>query len=301
MEPLLTIAIPTYNRCTYLERSLYYLKDQVNEASDRVEIIISDNCSNDATSEIVNKYKKQGIAISYIKNETNIGVDRNIVQCYKQAKGKFVWIMGDDDYLIPGVLYQIINLLEKNAAIGVCYINSKWLMRPEDYKPSAVSAINCSIEKDNIAFLNKVHYWLTFLTGNIINKELIAGLNINIEKYIGTNLVQLGWTIPAVLNGTQNIIIEDQLLICHANNSGGYNLIKVFAHNFNGIMNDFIKIGADVRLKTIINNKLLESFFIGFFKNSTAFKDSTFKFLFRMALVYWKYPVFWKKYVFNLK
>jgi hypothetical protein len=43
-RPLLTIAIPTYNRCRYLEELLLCLQPQLVEQP-RVELVISDNAS----------------------------------------------------------------------------------------------------------------------------------------------------------------------------------------------------------------------------------------------------------------
>ena len=52
-EKLLTIAIPTYNGEKTISDMLELLLPQVD---DRVEIIISDNCSTDDTYDIINKY-----------------------------------------------------------------------------------------------------------------------------------------------------------------------------------------------------------------------------------------------------
>jgi abequosyltransferase len=47
-KPLLTIAIPTYNRAGYLKELLSILADQLKDEP-RVELIISDNASPDET------------------------------------------------------------------------------------------------------------------------------------------------------------------------------------------------------------------------------------------------------------
>lgn len=284
-----------------MDRSLYYLREQLKEAGDSVEIIISDNCSSDATAEIVSNYIQQGTSILYIKNETNIGVDKNIVQCYEKAKGNFVWIMGDDDYLVPGALHQILKLLTEHAEAGICYVPGKWMMEPDKHTPPTVSVIKWTRYTDSIEFLNKVHYWITFISGNIVNKGALTELKINNSKFIGTNLVQLGWTIPAIFKTGKNIIIEDELLVCQGNNTGGYNLVKVFAHGFNRIMDDFIKQGYNRKLKAIINTNLLDSFFVYYYNNATVFKMNSITFLYEMGKSFWRYPIFWKKYVLNKK
>ena len=56
-RPLLSITIPTWNRAPILEIALSQLLPQLIEFKDSIELIISDNCSTDNTSEVINKFK----------------------------------------------------------------------------------------------------------------------------------------------------------------------------------------------------------------------------------------------------
>ena len=50
---LLSICIPTYNRCSYLKKTLESIVSQkIFETTDLVEIVISDNCSSDGTADV---------------------------------------------------------------------------------------------------------------------------------------------------------------------------------------------------------------------------------------------------------
>jgi glycosyltransferase involved in cell wall biosynthesis len=76
---LLTIGIPTYNRKYELTRLL----DNVSKELDvfllqKVEILISDNCSNYDVKEILNNIKYEKLYISYYKNKKNLGYAKNI-------------------------------------------------------------------------------------------------------------------------------------------------------------------------------------------------------------------------------
>ena len=86
-DPLLTIAIPTYNRSEILKLSL--LKYQTMSSiflSNNIEILIIDNFSDDSTVEIVKEFKINNPAIKLIMNSSNIGGVRNIIKCFKQNK-----------------------------------------------------------------------------------------------------------------------------------------------------------------------------------------------------------------------
>ena len=95
---LLTIAIPTYNRKNLLKRALDSIIPQLNS---NIELLVSDNASNDGTDKMMtNCY----LMVRYLKNEVNKGSDYNFLQCYKEARGKYVILLGSDDRLASGAL-----------------------------------------------------------------------------------------------------------------------------------------------------------------------------------------------------
>lgn len=57
-QPLLTLCIPTFNRAPFLDILLSKIEKQTGEFVNIrfLELIVSDNCSNDNTSQIVHKY-----------------------------------------------------------------------------------------------------------------------------------------------------------------------------------------------------------------------------------------------------
>ena len=110
-KPLLTIAIPTYNRAWCLKDLLSALADQVKDEP-RIELIISDNASTDETPLLVKDFVAEGHRVRYLRNAENIGSDANFVQCFEQARGKYVWLFSDDDIIIPGALAKILSYCE---------------------------------------------------------------------------------------------------------------------------------------------------------------------------------------------
>ncbi|HBA61031.1 MAG TPA: hypothetical protein DCZ92_09470 [Elusimicrobia bacterium] len=107
--PLLTFAIPTYNGAEYLKGAIDSILNEVlAKKIDDIEILISDNCSRDATGEISEKYQAQypGL-VRYRRNAENAGYDRNVDLAIRAAKGEYVWLIGDDDYLSPDAVSVI--------------------------------------------------------------------------------------------------------------------------------------------------------------------------------------------------
>jgi abequosyltransferase len=293
-QPLLTIAIPTFNRADLLDKCLNAALLQIdNDLKNLIEIIVFDNNSNDHTSDIVTKHIDRGFAINYTKNTENIGADKNIASCYLNAKGRYVWVFSDDDFILPGYLKQIVDLLSNNQ-FGVIYLNSVWYNEVYDGNSATPSLINYMVYDDPNRYVNKVNYWCTFLSGNIINKSL-SNNAVNITDFYDTSLVQLSWILPVIFAGAKNAVINSQVIACKADNTGVYNLFKVFGTNFNAILDRLIeKNVVSKSIKKIINRHLLKSFF-PMFINKQEGKIEKNNALKIMIPIYWNYPAFWSK------
>ena len=80
ISPLLTIAIPTWNRASFLALNLERLSQEGLNTWDLVEVLISDNASTDGTQRVVSEAVAVGMPVRYIRNAENIGSDANIAQ-----------------------------------------------------------------------------------------------------------------------------------------------------------------------------------------------------------------------------
>ncbi|WP_181039128.1 glycosyltransferase family 2 protein, partial [Brachyspira murdochii] len=94
-KPLVSILIPTFNRAMLLKRAV---ESVLKQDYHNIEIIISDNASEDNTTDIVNSFSSE--IIKYIKREKNIGPVLNGIEGYKNVSGKYYMLLCDDDYLV---------------------------------------------------------------------------------------------------------------------------------------------------------------------------------------------------------
>lgn len=93
--PLVTIAIPTYNRAgSYLKQSL---SSAINQTYENIEIIVSDNCSTDNTEMVIKNVSDP--RIRYFRQGKNIGANNNFNFCLRQAKGDYFLLLQDDDLI----------------------------------------------------------------------------------------------------------------------------------------------------------------------------------------------------------
>lgn len=284
-DPLLSIAIPTYNRSVFLERCLNSIFVQVKEKNYPIEIIISDNCSPDDTSDIVNRFLNEGLSLRYIRNGENKGADFNIAQCYLSAKGKYVLVLGDDDVLYNGAIEWIIRFLSEGD-YGVVHL------RPNsyaiDYKiPELVKYEKCSL----VPFVKEISYYVTFISSNIVNRNNYKQLNV--YDYQGTNLIQVPIILSSIINAKDNLYIETPLLGAEQDNTGGYNLFTVFGTNFVNILDDFV----NKKIKDIIINRLLTEFF-PFFILQRKQKNTLFNFSVSTGVLRKEFASYFKYWLF---
>jgi glycosyltransferase involved in cell wall biosynthesis len=292
---LLTIAIPTYNRAAYLDTCLSHISQQLCGYESLVEIIVSDNCSSDNTIEVAQSFFNGSIDFRYIRNDENIGPDRNFVQCFTLAKGKYVLLLGDDDILLDGALAKIIAILQKGE-YGVVYLNSYGFKNDFLFETPAKRKDGVIYCQTSAQFLQKVNYWLTFASGNICNKSLLP-IDFDPSKYVGTNLVQVYWYLSALFAAKQNVYVAEYLVAAKTANTGGYKLCKVFGKNFCLIFDHFIEKGISARNFDIIKKHLVLSFFPNLIlilrSGSTGFKMDKEDYYNDLKSVFSKYPYFW--------
>lgn len=128
-KKILSISIPTFNGSDTISKTLDILLPQCDS---RVEVIISDNCSTDNTSEVINEYLIKYPFIRYVRNKENIGPDSNFLQCMNLAKGEYSLLLSDDDVFIEGKLKELVNFLEESPELSLVYLQAKGFH--ENYK-----------------------------------------------------------------------------------------------------------------------------------------------------------------------
>ena len=119
----ISICIPTYNRASYLANCLNSLISCRSWSKLNFEVCVSDNNSTDATEDVVRKAQSY-IDIKYHKNIRNFGRVRNYLNVVTMADGDFIWLIGDDDLLIPHAIEALHKLIDDHSDVDFFYINS---------------------------------------------------------------------------------------------------------------------------------------------------------------------------------
>ncbi|MFQ5642235.1 MAG: glycosyltransferase family 2 protein [Thiogranum sp.] len=113
-EPLVSIGIPTYNRAKGNLRKV--IERALGQTYRNVEVIVSDNCSNDATPELVRSIDDP--RLRYFRQENNIGPNNNFNYCLARAGGEYFLLFHDDDMIDEDFVEACMSALGPGRSAG---------------------------------------------------------------------------------------------------------------------------------------------------------------------------------------
>lgn len=122
MNVLLSIIVPTLNRRDLLQITLDELLYQINQFNE-VELIVSDNASNDGTHLLFENGKYKDANLNYIKHNTQVDIDQSFARSADLAKGKYIVLFGDDDIAMPGYVNEVLRAIKENPTCAFVYVN----------------------------------------------------------------------------------------------------------------------------------------------------------------------------------
>ena len=245
-RPLLTIAIPTFNRSEQLEGMLRVLEPQIALHGAEIEVFVSDNASGDGTPEVIAEAQRRfcasGARLRTHRHEKNIGSDANFAFCFRQAAGRYFWMCGDDDLIVPGAVAQMLTLLKTPAgdpadldliyATSYGYRQDFLAERVQDPLHRRVHTI-----RDAHTFALVVNIMFTFISGMVVNKERLETLPHEApESFAGSNLVQLSWSLPLLLHHRRSAVLWTRPVAARIGNAHGYSLGHVFGRQLSDVV-----------------------------------------------------------------
>lgn len=231
-KPILSICIPTFNRRLYLKDTLDNLIKQVHMFGDQVEICVSDNASDDGTSELMHEIVKTYRQVKYYANSVNYGYDYNIIKLIEVSQGEYIWFLSDDDVVATNAVKQIISFITKSRCS--CYY-----IKPIFFKDNFdLEILNPSfgvIDDKEIALKN-VSWLVSFVSSFILKRDLAYE---DISNFLGYGFIHTPFVLEAIAAGKTGFI-DRGFLYVRQGNGGGYNKYKYFGEYFSSIVSYFI-------------------------------------------------------------
>jgi Glycosyl transferase family 2 len=121
---LVSIGVPVYNGAQYLRGALEAL---VTQDYENLEVIISDNGSEDDTELICREYAARDQRVRYYRAETNQGPFWNFVYVYELARGEYFMWAAHDDLRHPQYVSRCVAALELSPNALFCCTDVKFI------------------------------------------------------------------------------------------------------------------------------------------------------------------------------
>lgn len=118
-RPLLSVCIPLYNRA---EEVAPVLESVLAQESTDWEVVLCEDASPErleiraAVAPFLARFPER---IRYIEHSETLGYDRNFRALIEHARGRYVYILGNDDRVAPGAFRAIADALERHGEVGM--------------------------------------------------------------------------------------------------------------------------------------------------------------------------------------
>ncbi|ABA22006.1 Glycosyl transferase, family 2 [Trichormus variabilis ATCC 29413] len=166
-EPLVSVCIPTYNGEFFIDLALQSIDSQTYN---NIELIISDDDSEDKIIEKINIFREKSKKKIYLFTHERLGLVNNWNFCISQTQGKYIKFLFQDDILEPNAIREMVTLAEQDEEIGLVFSPRKLFSVYKDvtYNPK-------SLEYHEAKDIHK--YWSN-LKRIQLGKELLEDPNI---------------------------------------------------------------------------------------------------------------------------
>lgn len=213
-EPLLSICMATFKRGKFIGETLESILPQLVPG---VELLIVDGASPDETESVVRGYMEQHPAIRYVREPTNSGVDRDYDKAVSYARGRYCWLMTDDDLMRAGAIERVLQVLGDGHDLIV--LNTEVLS--VDFS-TVITRRFMEVDKDRLygpgqgnQLLTDAGHALTFIGCVVIRRELWQSRLR--EPYFGSLFIHVGVIFQQPLQGTACVQAEPAITIRYGN------------------------------------------------------------------------------------
>lgn len=258
----LSFCIPTYNRANYIGQTLASIADQIIEGSwtDCIEICVSDNASTDNTNEVIYHFQARYPSVKLIHsiNSENLGADRNYLRVIEMATGKYCWLFGSDDKLVPGAVHRLMSEIDLNLDVYLCNrINCDVNLKPLDKYCGLNTAedklFDFSLQGQLKNYFNSarsIYAVFSYLSAIIVKRSQWDSIKYD-TSMTGTAYSHAYVLVALIANGARLKYIQDAMVYCRLGNDsfaldGEHNRIMI---DFVGYLKIASKLFEDDEIK----------------------------------------------------
>lgn len=122
--PLVSVGLPVHNADRYLKQALDSL---LGQDYSNLEVVVSDNASEDATEAICRSYAERDGRLQYHRSEQNMGAVWNFNQVFQLARGEYFMWAAHDDLRDSRYVSSCVAAMEARADATLCLTDTRFI------------------------------------------------------------------------------------------------------------------------------------------------------------------------------
>ncbi len=129
VSPKFSIIIPTVGRLDLIRRTLYSALRQQDHFDD-YEIVVLDNRSEDGTWEYLQSFKENP-RLKVFRTSQRLSQGQNWNEAVRQSSGEFVYILQDDNVVMPEMLAKISDSMARHEKVDLVHFAVRYTYEDE--------------------------------------------------------------------------------------------------------------------------------------------------------------------------
>lgn len=180
----ISTCIITYNQKAYIEKAILGALSQQFSKDTLYEIIVSDDCSDDGTSEICRDFAGRFQHIRYIGLTSRSGATSNFRETLRACKGRYIAICEGDDYWTDNQkLQKQISLLDSDPGIGLVHTDVGILYNDRKIEEDFYLNNRCIHDETGDVALKILKHEYRIFTCTVCLRRELAELYLDDENY----------------------------------------------------------------------------------------------------------------------
>ena len=117
-KPLVSVLVPAYNQAQFIGQTI---ESVLAQTYSDWELLVRDDCSSDATWDVVKSYEKKDPRIRVSRNAVNQGLIGNWERLIADARGKYLVFLEGDDVLYVDNIAVRLECFKQYPEVGMVY------------------------------------------------------------------------------------------------------------------------------------------------------------------------------------
>jgi len=140
-----------------------------------------------------------------VSNEKNVGYDRNLEVLFRAARGEYVWLLGDDDFLEDNIIEKIVRFIDDYNCPSVILLPAQFIEIGTQSMITGYCPNQIKFFKTGDSFFQETLWATSAMSTLIIKRE--NWLSCNLMQFYDSQWIHIGAIISILAAPKSNSLI----------------------------------------------------------------------------------------------